>query len=67
MTAWMHLYCNSESGNPQHTIFLVTKITFKQIVKVLSQRFWKGLKQHWGDLFESDFADLGHVFVHWVG
>ena len=34
MTACMqHLYCNEISGNPQQTISLVYKITFKQISK----------------------------------
>ena len=40
MTACMqHLYWNRELRNPQQTIPLVHKITFKQIVEVLSQYF----------------------------
>ena len=51
-------YRNKDSENLQQTIHLVCKITLKQTVKVLFQP--------WDNLFEHNFADLGHVFAHWV-
>ena len=48
------------------TISLVCKITFKQIVEVLLQYFYKPLEQHRDNLFDRSFADLGHVFAKWV-
>ena len=50
------IYRNGESGNPQQTMY---NIIFKQIVEVLFECFEKALEQHWNNLFEHHFADLG--------
>ena len=47
-------------------MYLVRKITFKQIVEVFIPMLLKALEQYKDNLFESDFVDLGHVFVPWV-
>ena len=43
---------------------IVFTITFKQIAEKLFQCFLKTLEQHWDNLFETNLADLGHVFAH---
>ena len=50
--------------NLQRDMSLIRKITLKQIFEVLFQCFQKALEQHWDNLFERNFADLGQVFAH---
>ena len=51
---------------PQQTMPLVCKNTFKQIVEVFFQCFYKALEQHWSHLCGCNFANLEFVFAHWV-
>ena len=65
MTVCMqHPFWNGVSGNPQQTMSLVCKMTFKQIVEILFQCFQKALEQHWNNLFEGNLAELGYVFAY---
>ena len=65
MTVCMqHPFWNGVSGNPQQTMSLVCKMTFKQIVEMLFQCFQKALEQHWNNLFEGNLAELGYVFAY---
>ena len=64
MTAGMQRpYRKGVLGHPQRTMPLVRKITFKQIVEVLFQCFFKELKQHFKNLFERNLATWD-IFLH---
>ena len=42
------------------------KMTFKKIVEMLFQRSQKAPGQHWNNLFDSDFVNLGYVSTYFL-